>query len=193
MNSPRSRSGQPPVASLPAVALAKAGAKGGFSLVELLMAMAIVGILAGLVIVAINPTKQMADARNTQRKFDVNTLLNAFGQYSVDSGGFFQPRRVDGIPLIAGCAVNTSPKKLCKPTTLHGSGSGMCGDATIQCAFSRHLTGAYIAGVPHDPWDAEDSAADLATVDYYVSSNAPGRFRVDAENAESEIDIGAIR
>src|SRR3989344_7605935 len=98
--------------------------RSGFSLVELLMAMAVVGVLAGLVIVAINRTKQMADARNTQRKFDVNTILNAFGQYSVDSGGFFQPRRIDCIPLIAGCAVSTSPQKLCKPATLHGSGSG---------------------------------------------------------------------
>lgn len=167
--------------------------RAGFSLVELLMAMAIVGVLAGLVIVAINPTKQMADARNTQRKFDVNTILNAFSQYSVDSGGFFQPKKVDGIPLIENCKVSTTPKKLCKPATLHGSGSGMCGDAAIQCVFSRHLTGAYIAGVPHDPWDAEDSAADLATVDYHVSSNSPGRFRVDAESAENGIDIGAIR
>lgn len=167
--------------------------RSGFSLVELLMAMAIVGVLAGLVIVAINPTKQMADARNTQRKFDVNTLLNAFSQYSVDSGGFFQPRKIDGVTIVDGCKVSATPKKVCKPTVLHGSGSGMCGDSAILCAFSRHLTGAYIAGVPHDPWDAEDTVADQATVDYYVSSNAPGRFRVDAENAENDVDIGAVR
>lgn len=165
----------------------------GFSLVELLMAMSIVGVLAGLVIVAINPTKQMADARNTQRKFDVNTILNAFNQYQVDSGGFFQPRKIDGTFIIEDCKVSAIPKKLCKPTVEHGSSSGMCGDPAIQCVFSRHLTGAYIAGVPHDPWDAEVSSMDLATVDYHVSSNTPGRFRVDAENAENSIDIGAIR
>src|SRR3989344_1488862 len=100
----------------------------GFSLVELLMAMAIVGVLAGLIIVAINPTKQMADARNTQRKFDVHSILNAFGQYSVDSGGFFQPRKVDGISLMAECSVGFTPKNLCKPTTPHGTDPGMCGD-----------------------------------------------------------------
>ncbi len=165
----------------------------GFSLVELLMAMAIVGILAGVVVVAINPTKQMADARNTQRKFDVNSILNAFGQYSVDSGGFFQPRKVDGVTLLSKCAVESTPKKLCKPTTPHGTAAGMCGDPDVQCVFSRHLTGAYIAGVPHDPWDAEDSVSDQATVDYLVSSNAPGRFRVDANNEENEAAIGAIR
>src|SRR3989338_11406887 len=112
MNSSSTRAGLPPIASLPVVALparlrsdgAKTGAKGGFSLVELLMAMAIVGILAGLVIVAINPTKQMADARNTQRKFDVNIILNSFSQFYVDSGGVFQPKKVDGTTLLTECA-----------------------------------------------------------------------------------------
>ena len=165
----------------------------GFSLVELLMALAIVGVLAGLVIIAINPTKQMADARNTQRKFDVHSILNAFGQYSVDSGGFFQPKRVDGVSLIAECAVGLIPKPLCEPTTQHGTDPGMCGDPNILCVFSRHLTGAYIADVPHDPWDAEDTTEEQATVDYLVSSQSPGRFRVDAPSAEGGDLIGAMR
>jgi len=165
----------------------------GFSLVELLMAIAIVGVLAGLVIVAINPTKQMADARNTQRKFDVHSILNAFGQFSVDSGGVFQPKKVDGVLLIAGCTVGLTPKNLCKPTTQHGTDPGMCGDPNILCIFSRHLTGAYIANVPHDPWDAEDTIVEQATVDYLVSSQAPGRFRVDAPSAEGGASINAMR
>src|SRR3989344_191546 len=166
--------------------------RSGFSLVELLMAMAVVGILAGLVIVAINPTKQMADARNTQRKFDVNSILNAFGQFSVDSGGFFQPKKVDGTTLLTECAVNSTPRHLCKPTTPHGTDPGMCGDPNILCVFSRHLTGAYLADLPHDPWDAEDTTGEQETVDYLVSSQAPGRFRVDAPSAEGSASIGSL-
>ena len=157
------------------------------------MAMAIVGILAGLVIVAINPTKQMADARNTQRKFDVNSILNSFSQFSVDSDGFFQPKKVDGVPLLPACAVSSTPRKLCKPETAHGIDPGMCGDPAILCVYSRHLTGAYIANVPHDPYDNEDTLEEQAVVDYLVSSQAPGRFRVDSPNAEGTAPIGSMR
>ena len=43
--------------------------------------------MAGIVIIAINPTKQLGDTRNAQRRVDVNTILNAVYQYSIDNNG----------------------------------------------------------------------------------------------------------
>src|SRR3990167_4796330 len=60
----------------------------GFTLIELLVVIAILSILLVIVLVAINPAKQTRDARNTQRRADVLTVLNAVNQYFVDEGRF---------------------------------------------------------------------------------------------------------
>jgi len=62
-------------------------ARRGFTLIELLLVVGIIAILASIVIVAINPTKQLGDTRNAQRKADVNTILSAVYQYSIDNNG----------------------------------------------------------------------------------------------------------
>lgn len=165
----------------------------GFTLVELLVSIGIMGILITITIVAINPTKQLADARNTQRKFDVNTLLNAFGQYAIDGEGSFQPGTVDGSPLLDACKITATPKKLCKASTPHGTGTGQCAHAAVSCAWSQHLNGTFIASIPSDPRDDESGAEEQAMVDYRVSSQAPGRLRVESLNAENGAVIEAVR
>ena len=63
--------------------------KGGFTLIEILVVIAIIAILATIVIVSINPAKRFRDANNAQRQANINAILNAIGQNIVDNKGKF--------------------------------------------------------------------------------------------------------
>ena len=62
---------------------------GGFTLIEILVVIGIIALLATIVIVAITPARQFAQARNTQRTSHVNSILNAIGQRYADNKGLF--------------------------------------------------------------------------------------------------------
>jgi len=73
----------------------------GFTLIEILLVMGIIAILATVVIVAINPGRQFAQARNSQRVSNVNAILNAVGQNIADNRGVFTCAGAGAIPQTA--------------------------------------------------------------------------------------------
>jgi len=64
--------------------ISKKNNSNGFTLLEILLVVGIIAILAGIVIIAINPSKQLAMARNTERKSDLKQINNALEQYYID-------------------------------------------------------------------------------------------------------------
>lgn len=86
----------------------------GFTLIEILVVMGIIAVLATIVLVAVNPARQFAQARDTQRSSNVNTLLNAIGQRIADNRGLFETNCSAGeIPatstIIASAGYNIYP------------------------------------------------------------------------------------
>ena len=71
---------------------------------EILLVVAAIAILAGIVILAINPAKQLAETRNSERWADVNTILNAVYQYAIDNDGNIPqrlpPRKQRSVPIL---------------------------------------------------------------------------------------------
>ena len=59
----------------------------GFTLIEMMLVVALLSILAGVAIVAINPNRQLAETRDNTRRVDVATIWNAVQQFMLNNPG----------------------------------------------------------------------------------------------------------
>lgn len=73
----------------------------GFTLIEILVVIGIIAVLAAVVLIAINPARQFAQARDSQRTSNVTAILNAYGQRLADLKGTFAATGCTDIPSTA--------------------------------------------------------------------------------------------
>ncbi|HEV8666782.1 MAG TPA: prepilin-type N-terminal cleavage/methylation domain-containing protein [Candidatus Paceibacterota bacterium] len=130
--------------------------KRGFTLIEILIVIGIIAILAAVVIVAINPSRQFAQAHNSQRLSNINSVLNAVGQNIADNKGVFMCSGVAAYftnsPMIIKTGAALDLRKCLVPTYLSEMGvdptvgSNTCVDSTPgDCASGSYNTGYAIA------------------------------------------------
>ena len=141
--------------------------KKGFTLLEILLVIAIIAILAAIVIIAINPGKQLADSRNAQRETDVNTILNATYQYAVDTNGT--------IPA----TITTTATAVCASG---GTCTGLI-DLGVLTASEKYLT-----SLPKDP-----TGGSANSTGYNIMKTANNRITVSAPSAEQGKTISVTR
>lgn len=156
--------------------------KHGFTLIELLLVIGIIAILASIVIVAINPTKQLGDARDAQRRSDVNTILNAVYQYAIDNNGSLP----SGIPT-TGTGAHVCKTAICR-TAPTDSIDDASGDSLSGISLDI-LTGSYLVSVPADP-----QAPSTQSGSYYtILQDSNGRITVTAQTYEGSSAITVTR
>ena len=105
--------------------------KKGFTLIELLVVIGVIAILAAIVLVAVNPGRQFASARDTQRKSDLYSITNAIYQYATEHNGNLPP----SFPTTPTCIGTAAP----------------CYD------LASYVVATYIAEMPHDPTTGSDA------------------------------------
>ena len=141
--------------------------KKGFTLIEVLLVIVIIAILAGIVLIAVNPGRQVSQANNAQRDSNVNAILSAVHQYAIDNRGALPTN----ITTTAG--------------TVSNAGINICTD----------LVPTYIAALPVDPTDSGASFTDCTTYNtgYTVVKDANNRVTVAAPSAELSATISVTR
>ena len=157
----------------------------GFTLLEVLLVVAIIAILAGIVIVAINPGKNIGDARNAQRAADVNTIINSISQYELDSNG-----SLPGTGARTGAvAIPTSP-----------TATEICNSTTVTCTGLVDLaavtsSGKYVVAIPTDPQAPNNCATGCGAngTGYKIAKDANNRLIVSAMNTDNGKTISVTK
>jgi prepilin-type N-terminal cleavage/methylation domain-containing protein len=173
----------------------------GFTLLEILLVVGIIAILAGIVILAINPTKQLGDTRNAQRRSDVLTILNAVYQFSIDHNGRLPGPNEDGagdteIPDDVtdkedACVVGGTDFDATEIARNDADGDPVSGAGEIDLwpGLVQDLASTtYLVALPADPTREEDEGTG-----YHIFRTTGGRVTVCAPHSENGVEISVTR
>ncbi len=156
--------------------------KNGFTLIEVLLVVAIIGILAAIVIIAINPRKQLGDTNDAKRRADVTTILNGVYQYTIDNHG-----------VIPSTITSTSTEICGTPAAT----SGQCVLAGLIDLSVLTNSETYLTAIPTDP-TASTSTTTLSNgtvtgTGYRILTSSNRRITVSSMAPQSTTTITATR
>lgn len=144
---------------------------------ELLIVVAIIGILSTVLVVAVNPGRQLAKARDSQRQTDLVAILSGVMQYASEHSGDLPD--TDGDP-----ATSNFPSS----ATCIGTGAG-CYDLANAGESGDELVPIYMVSMPFDPKFADKPNPQVNT-GYFIYVDVNGRLHASATGEiESSITL----
>lgn len=160
----------------------------GFTLIELIIVIAVIALLAAATFVAINPAKRVGDANNARRWSDITAIADAYSAYLADNGGTHPtttPTPTAGVTYsiattTGGTAFATCAAKTGNPTT-----------TTALVDLSALVTGGYMGQIPLDP--NFTYSTDARNTGYYFYRESTGKMIVGSCDSYNAQNIEVVR
>ena len=155
----------------------------GFTLIEMLVVIAIIAILAGAVLLAINPAETMKKGRDSTRLSDMDTLRTAINM------------------ALAEGAITLVDMSGTSKNSLTGGQSAKCdGYGYVMCAITSPSSpglAKYIPALPKDPINKDDNvytflsnATDYEIDAYLESAGNKLKMENDGGNDKARFEVG---
>ncbi|PIR06949.1 MAG: hypothetical protein COV55_00810 [Candidatus Komeilibacteria bacterium CG11_big_fil_rev_8_21_14_0_20_36_20] len=155
--------------------------KGGFTLIELIIVVAIIALLAAATFVAVDPAKRIGDTQNAQRWSDVTALADAWMKYTVDNNGTVPTTTSNITYQITKYGGATSTVNICDAT------STVNGTVWIDTLVDN----GYIGSIPYDP--NTDYVDGTTSTGYYLHYDGNHTLTVGACNTYNSATIRVKR
>jgi len=158
--------------------------KKAFTLIELLIVIAIIAILAAIVFVALDPLSRFQDARNARRWADASAVLSAIKVNQIDNGGTY----------LASIATTTAGQTYMIGTATTGCNPSVCNTIVATSTNCVDLTGlvtaGYLGSVPISPNGTGTWTAGITG--YTLTRGSTGIITIKACEGEHTLSSGSI-
>ncbi len=133
-----------------------------FTLIEILIVLGIIGILSTVMMVLINPGRQIAKARDTDRQSDLFSILAAVYQYSAENSGELPDTDAD-------------PETSNFPTTPTCIGTGVDCYDLASAGEDETIVPVFMPSIPADP-----KTGDVSDTGYFIWVDENDRLQATA-------------
>lgn len=149
----------------------------GFTLIELIIVIAIIALVAAGVYISVDPARRIGEARDAERWSDITAIAKAVDRYTADNTTL--PSDFD-----IGTLSTSTKVVLCS-----GAGTLSCGDDTLACAVidDGDFLGKYLPQLPVDPSKDDDS-----DTGYYVTITSGNILSFGACNSYDTTDVPLV-
>lgn len=159
----------------------------GFTLIELIIVIAVIALLAAATFVAINPAKRVGDANNAKRWSDITAIADAYNAYLADNSGTAATSTTAGITY----SITTTTWSGTSYTTCQVTTNGNYTTTGAYVDLSALVTAGYIGQIPTDP--SYVAATDLLNTGYYFYRESTGKLVIGACDTYNTTNVEVVR